>query len=321
MYRRDWLPTNSEARQLLLCFNPSAGVRSCCEEVAAIEAELVQAGYRVHLTADAAEIVDLAGRLHRQGDLRAVLAYGGDGTASFVRNRVPLEVPLLPVPTGTECLLGRYLEQSAQTDAVLDTLDRGVIVGMDLGRANHRYFLMMISAGFDAEVARLLHSGRRGNIRRISYLQPILHAIRSYEYPEIQLYCDDEPKQDREPVRCRWLFGFNLPLYALGWQFAAQASGTDGQLDVCTFERGSLFDGVRYLWYVLRQSHQRLKDTKLMLGRRLRIEASSSSVPYQIDGDFVGMLPVQIEAIPGALRLLVLPEVAEKLGFTTHPLT
>jgi diacylglycerol kinase family enzyme len=117
------------------------------------------------------------------------------------------------------------------------------------------------------------------------------------------------------------LFGFNLPLYALGWQFAPQACGTDGQLEVCTFERGSLFDGVRYLWHVVRQSHHRLSDTKLTRGRRLRIEASGGDVPYQIDGDFVGMLPVQIEAIPGGLRLLVLPEVAAKLGFTTPQIT
>jgi diacylglycerol kinase (ATP) len=321
MDRRHWLPTTADAREVLLCFNPSAGARSRGDLLAAIEAELVRAGYRVHLTADAAEIVDLAVRMHQQGDLRAVLACGGDGTASFVRNRVPLEVPLLPVPTGTECLLGRYLEQSTQSKAVRDALDRGVIVEMDLGRANDRYFLMMISAGFDAEVARRLHNDRRGNIRRFSYLQPILHTIRSYEYPEIQLYCDDEPKQDQEAVRCRWLFGFNLPLYALGWQFAPQACGTDGQLDVCTFERGSLFGGVRYLWHVLRQSHHRLSDTKLTRGQRLRIEPSGGDVPYQIDGDFVGMLPVQIEAIPGALRLLVLPEVAEKLGFTTPQLT
>jgi diacylglycerol kinase family enzyme len=327
MEHRPWVPTTPDARELLLCFNPSAGSGSRHGQVAAIEAELVRSGYQVRSTSDLAEIQELASRMYEKGNLRAALACGGDGTASLIRNRVPLEVPLLPIPTGTECLLGRYLGQDTEPMTVRDTLDHGVVINLDLGRANNgrgqsQYFLMMISVGFDAAVARQLHLGRRGNIRRLSYLQPILRTIRSYEYPEIQLYCDHDPreidpKQNGEPVRCRWLFGFNLPLYALGWQLAPQASGTDGRLDVCTFERGSLIDGVRYLWHVLRRSHHRLADSELTCGKRFRIEAAGGGeVPYQIDGDFTGFLPVEVEVIPSALRLLVRPEVAEKLGFT-----
>jgi diacylglycerol kinase family enzyme len=320
MDRRQWLTTNPDARELLICFNPSAGARSRHEDVAAIEAELNQAGYSIQTTTDAAELGDLAARKLQLGTLRAVLAIGGDGTASFVRNCVPLEVPLVAVPTGTECLLGRYLEQSAKPRAIRETLDQGVIVQLDLGRANDRYFLMMISAGFDAAVARQLHQNRRGNITRAAYLQPILRTIRSYEYPEMQLYCDDDAKQNSNPVRCRWLFGFNLPLYALGWQFAPQASGIDGQLDVYTFRHGSLLAGVRYLWHVYWQSHHRLPDSELTRSQRLRIEAAGAGdVPYQIDGDFVGVLPVEIEVLPGSLRLLVLPAVAARLGFVAAP--
>ncbi|HEY4235530.1 MAG TPA: diacylglycerol kinase family protein [Lacipirellulaceae bacterium] len=316
MERRQWLSTSADARQVLICVNPTAGSLSRHTLLAELEAELKRAGYDIHTTADPAEISELVASIQQSSTLRAVLAFGGDGTASHVRNRVPLEIPLLPVPTGTECLLSGYLEQSAEPTAVRETLDRGVIVPMDLGRANNQHFLMMVSAGFDAAVARRLQKTRRGNITRTSYLQPILHTIRSYEYPELQLYCDDDLSHKVEPLRCRWLFGFNLPLYALGWQFAPQASGTDGRLDVCTFRRGSFFDGVRYLWHVVRQSHLRLEETELTRGRRLRIEAAGSGdVPYQFDGDFAGMLPVEIEVLPGALRLLVLPHVAERLGF------
>jgi diacylglycerol kinase (ATP) len=313
---RNWLPTSADARELLICFNPSAGSRSRTEQFSAIEAELCRAEYRVQTTSDPAEFGGLASRMHQSGQLRAVLACGGDGTASLVRSRVPLEIPLLPLPTGTESLLGGYLEQSAEPHAIRETLDRGVVINLDLGRANDRYFLIMISAGFDAAVVRQLHQNRRGNITRGSYLQPILHTIRSYEYPEMQLYCDDDPRPRREPMRCRWLFGFNLPLYARGWQIAPQASGTDGLLDVCTFRRGSFFDGVRYFWHVIRQSHQHLPDTELTCGRRLRIAAAGNfEVPYQTDGDFAGVLPVEIEVLPGELRLLVMPMVAERLGF------
>ena len=54
------------------------------------------------------------------------------------------------------------------------------------------------------------------------------------------------PRRARgEPLRCRWLFGFNLPLYAVGLPIAPQAVATDGLLDICTFARGSLWSVLR----------------------------------------------------------------------------
>ena len=83
----------------------------------------------------------------------------------------------------------------------------------------------MISAGFDAEVIRSLHENRRGNITRLAYLLPTLRTD-----PELRLIPRMRAilarRRDRgrsEPLRCRWLFGFNLPLYALGLPIAPDA--------------------------------------------------------------------------------------------------
>ena len=122
--------------------------------------------------------------------MRAVLAIGGDGTASVVRSHVPLEIPLLVVPMGTENLLGRYVRQSTDPAAVLDVVENGVVAELDLGQANGKPFLLMISAGFDAEVIRSLHENRRGNISRAAYFLPSLRAMRSYEYPPMRIYWD-----------------------------------------------------------------------------------------------------------------------------------
>jgi diacylglycerol kinase family enzyme len=178
----------------------------------------------------------------------------------------------------------------------------------------------MISAGFDAEVVRLFHQRRRGNITRLSYVQPTLEVIRSYRYPELQVYCGASPSE-AEPLRCRWVFGFNLPLYARGWKVAPDAVATDGQLDVCTFERGSVGNVGRYMWHVIWGSHLRLSDAKLSRSERMRIEAADGSdVAYQVDGDLGGSLPVDVDVLDGGLRLLVMPEVAERLGFQLPPL-
>jgi diacylglycerol kinase family enzyme len=312
---------DADARSLLISFGPRAGPRSGERAALEIASLLESAGYRVRATSDLGELEDFAAEWHDAGDLRCVLACGGDGTAAVVRNHTPLDVPLLLVPLGTENLLGRYVSQSAAPAAALETVERGVVISLDLGRfrsaeTQSSYFLTMISAGFDAEVVRRLHERRRGNITRRSYVQPTLAAIRSYEYPEIRLYCPDDSATGAEPRCCRWAFCFNLPLYACGWQIAPQADGTDGLLDVCMFHNGSLRHVAWYLWHVMRRSHLQLADATLTQGQTLRLETNApDTVPFQVDGDFAGMLPVDVDVLAGRLRLLVMPDVARRLGF------
>jgi diacylglycerol kinase family enzyme len=173
----------------------------------------------------------------------------------------------------------------------------------------------MISAGFDAQVVRTLHENRRGNIRRSAYVMPTLRTMCRYTYPQMQLY-SEEYAAGREPLCCRWLFSFNLPLYAFGLPIAPDANAADGKLDVCAFERGTAKSILRYLWHVWRGKHAELADTTVLHSRRFRVEAPpDTSVAYQIDGDCGGTLPVDVEVLPGQLRLLVSRATAQRLGF------
>jgi diacylglycerol kinase family enzyme len=304
-----------ESRAVLISLNPRAGRRSCHGRVQAIGESLTRAGFGVRMTSDLGELSSLASEGLNSGQLRAVIAVGGDGTASVVRNHVPLCVPMVPVPMGTENLLGRYVGQSIEPAEVCRTLTDGVVVGLDLGSANGKHFLLMVSAGFDAEVIRTLHENRRGNITRTSYFLPTLRTIRSYRYPKMRLY-SQHVGAAVEPHDCRWMFGFNLPLYALGLPIAPDASAADGLLDVCTFERGKVWSVLRYLWHVQRRAHAGLADTVMMHSRRFRLEAhDSANIPYQVDGDYGGTLPLDIEVLPGELRLLVSRAAAQQLGF------
>jgi diacylglycerol kinase family enzyme len=277
---------------------------------------LEAAGFEVLMTTDLDALHGMAAAGQEAGKLRVALAIGGDGTASVVRNHVPLEIPLLNVPMGTENLLGRFLGQLSTADAVRRTVEDGVVISLDLGKAGVKVFLLMISAGFDAEVIRALHESRKGNIRRSAYFLPILNSIRGYTYPPMRLY-SETGNATAQPRLCRWLFGFNLPLYALGLPIAPDAVATDGLLDVCTFERGTVWSVARYFWHVMRKIHHTLPDAALSRTARFRLEpTTSASVAYQIDGDFGGTLPVDVEVLPGQLRLLVSPETAHRLGFT-----
>jgi diacylglycerol kinase family enzyme len=303
-------------RRVLISVNRKAGWRSRRQHAENLASVLEHGGYTVGLVSDLDELSELAVEQSRKGDLRAVIAVGGDGTALVVRNHVPLSIPVLPVPMGTENLLGRFVGQSCDPFSVHETLDHGVVIGLDLGRANGKHFLLMISAGFDAEVVRALHLNRRGNITRAAYLLPTLNVMRRYAYPAMRVSTSDLSGVEHVVSECRWMFAFNLPLYALGLPIAPDAIATDGLLDVCTFQRGSAWSVLRYLWHVRRGCHLGLADAALNRHRSFRLEGPNGlDIAYQLDGDFGGTLPVDVSVLPGELRLLVPRLTATRLGF------
>jgi diacylglycerol kinase family enzyme len=179
-------------------------------------------------------------------------------------------------------------------------IQAGVTVRLDAGRANGKLFLVMASCGFDADVVKRLHAGRRGHIRHWSYAWPIMSAIGQYQYPRIRMWVDEES----QPISARWAFLFNVPRYAMNLPIMTDANSMDGRLDLCTFRGGNLMRGLYYLLAILTQQHRSWDESHCCRFRRLKIE-SDGLVPYQLDGDPGGELPLEIEVQPGFLRVVV----------------
>lgn len=312
----DVLP--ADARQVLIAVNRTAGAGARQNAADHLRAELVGLGFEAAIVSSLDELSSRAGELQNRGELRGVVAVGGDGTAAEIVNRTAVGIPVAVFPTGTENLLARYLGIKKDPAALATTIAAGRTVWLDAGRAGERIFLLMASVGFDAEVVHRLHSERTGNIRHLSYIKPIWHAIRNYRYPELRVRCAltdacadagaevtlRDAIQWSEPIRCRWAFTFNLPKYGFGLRFAPQASGLDGLFEVCTFRRGRLLAGLGYLAAVVLRVHRRLPGFQLVNCARLRIE-SDEPVHYELDGDPGGVLPVELQVVPRRLRLIV----------------
>ncbi len=121
------------------------------------------------------------------------------------------------------------------------------------------------------------------------------------------------PGTDSKGVR--WLFAFNMPCYGGGLQIAPEADAADGLLDVCTFRHGGLWHGLYYTAAVLTGTHQWLTDFAQRRSGGFRV-TSDANVPYQLDGDPGGFLPVEISVLPQRLTLLVPRESAGKTGLS-----
>jgi diacylglycerol kinase (ATP) len=293
------------ARRVLLVVNAVAGRGGQRRAIAGLTEALEQSGMHVQPVGSLEILSSRAREALESGELRAVVAAGGDGTAAEVVNRTTPETPIAVYPLGTENLLAKYLQIERDPARFAEMIAHARTVYLDAGRANGRIFLLMAGVGFDAEVVHRLHQSRNGNISHLSYFKPILQSIRSYNYPELRVYCA-RGERESVPIRCRFTFVFNLPKYARGLPIAPAADGTDGVLDLCTFERGGLAHGLAYLAAVILGVHKRLRGVTSWRGQQLQIE-SDQPVPYELDGDAGGMLPLTIEVVPRRLRVFVSP--------------
>jgi diacylglycerol kinase family enzyme len=307
-----------DARDVLIAVNPQAGASNRRALAEDLGRQLADCGLRVSLFDDIEQLAAEAAARLAAGSLRAVVAAGGDGTLSLIAHRTPPGTPLAILPLGTENLLAKYLDATADPQQLCRTIAAGHCVRIDAGQAGGRLFTLMAGCGFDADVVRRLHRRRTGHIHHLSYAKPILDSIRTYEYPELRVQYASAEAGDGAPLSeeivARWVFVVNLPRYAGGLSFAPQASGTDGLLDVCTFKEGSLWSGLVYLSGVMLGQHEAMEDFARVRTRRLAIE-SASPAPYQLDGDPGGELPVEISVLQERLTLLTTPQWAERNGF------
>jgi len=294
-----------QPRRVLISVNPRAGARSGRPKVEKLAAHLRDCDFAVDVLDDIECVAQISEQSLRDGELRAVVAAGGDGTAALIANRTKPGTPIALLPLGTENLLSKYFGVSTDPLLVRETIDQGATVRLDAGRAGERIFLLMVGCGLDAEVVRRTHAMRTGHIHQLSYAKPLLDSIYRYQYPTIRVrYEGRNGSNETGEINAAWAFVVNLPRYAMGLSFAPQAVGTDGMLDVCTFRHGSLWRGLWYLGHVMAGRHPSLGDCTSARACRVRIEADAD-VPYQLDGDPGGFLPLDIEVLPQRLTMLV----------------
>ncbi len=297
------LSTRDQAiNEVWVCASPKAGSGAGRSELDRLLARLSAASIEHCVTHDIASLKARLADSSRPADRLAIVAAGGDGTIALIAQNISNEIPIVPMPMGTENLLARYWGYTCSADAVADTIIRGERFVMDAGLANGKLFLVMVTAGMDAEVVRGMHLTRRGHISRWSYTRPILRSISRYLYPTITSVETLATDEEATASAC-WMMAFNLPRYAGGLGIEPGAVSDDGLLDRIALKKGFLWSGLNYLARIKFGWHLRHPDVSRQRIRRARWTATTR-VPYQIDGDYAGRLPVDIEVLPGRVTLL-----------------
>ncbi len=311
-----------EKNHILIAANPKSGSRSRQDLIESLIIRLQDEGWQTTICGQLEDLQNQVTTLDQCGVLRTVIAAGGDGTVSAVASRSAPHIPIAILPLGTENLLAKHIGCTLDLAQLTRSIKQLETLRLDCGTANDRLFLVMVGVGFDAHVVKEMNRVRRGHIQRWSYAAPITRSLWLYRFPKLRITANGVVQQTldspllKEPVihdhiqwSARWVFVANVPRYAGGLPIANWAACDDGLLDICSF-RGGLARSFRYLLYLAANRHRTLSSFRTEAATSLHIE-SDAPVCYQIDGDYGGMLPVDIKVLPKRL-CLVRPDVSNR---------
>jgi len=220
----------------------------------------------------------------------AVVAAGGDGTINEIINGLDgHHVPVGIIPCGTANVLARELGIPHSFKKAVDVVLEGKELPLDVGLAGDRRFMLMASAGYDALVVADAHRKRGPRFGYASFIMPMLRTLWRAKFPEIKV------TMDGKAFTCRHVVVANAPGYGGPFRPAPHAVYNDGLLDVVLYLRRGRYNMIRYgLRALCCSQFLKERDVLLMRGEKVRL-SSSEDVPYQIDGDPAGKLPVTIK--------------------------
>lgn len=296
--------------------NPRSGARSSKLHSRPFERHLKKKGFevRAELTTSLEHACELATEAAVDYDCAMVAVIGGDGTVREVAHGLEgSDKPMLIVPVGTENLLANELGFDEKLETVIKVFEAGYTKPLDLGRVNGRCFTSIAGFGFDGDVVKRVTELRDGHIDHLTYFWPIWRTFWDYNFSVMKVKIDgEEVFNDRGLV-----FVGNISRYALGLGILHLADCSDGLLDICIYKCASRLRLVKHSLLTIIKKHSARSDVIYRQGKEIAISSDNDIINTEIDGDPGPSLPVKIEVIPQAVKVIV-PEGAKPAGLRTR---
>jgi YegS/Rv2252/BmrU family lipid kinase len=285
---------------LTLIVNPaSAGGKtlSLLPRVGAVlDAQRVE--FRVERTRSLEHGVDLALNAVELGEVPVVVS--GDGLMGAVGGAMAgEETPVGLIPGGRGNDLARALGIPDDAEAAVEVILAGHSRRIDVGEANGKRFLGIVSVGFDSECNRLANETHfiRGNL---VYAYSMVRTLIGWRSARFTVVVGGERKR----LEGYFVDVANNCVYGGGMYIAPEAEIDDGQFDVVAITEVGKLRFLRGLREVVKGAHIHKEEVTTFRASRLELDASRP-FPVYADGDHLTDLPVSLRVLPSCLSILV----------------
>lgn len=248
---------------------------------------------------------ELARAAAETGKYYAVCAAGGDGTVNEVTNgMVYTKVPMGVLPWGSGNVFSQEMRISKRIDEACALTLNGTPREVDTGQVGDRYYLWMLGIGIEAKIASLVNPFIKKHFGVISYVFAALRQAFDKGFSLMKISIDDH---DMTFFTFNTIVG-NATSFDGFLGIRSSYSIRDGYLDVCILQRKSVAGILKLVWEFIkgRKDYYRFIDKFSAAHARVK-KLSIETVPnayYHVDGEVMGMTPVQIRVHEKSLILI-----------------
>lgn len=299
----------------LVILNPAAGKIAERAVRDALDRRLAPAGIdcEINETRRGDFFGDIVRRRLRDGfDL--VVAAGGDGTVSAVIDGLAgAAIPLGIIPTGTANLIARELNIPLGVDDAAALIARAPLTRrIDAMRIGSRVYVLVAGVGISASVAGGTTRRNKNRFGLIAYLGAAILRSSEFRPRHLDVTVDGTAEKHHAVevavTNCGILAQMLFPK-------GPEIHVDDGHLDVWILGTKTLLDYPRYIMRLI-TGRPATPRAHFIEARKSILIGSDVPLPVQADGDIIGTTPVEIEVLPGALRVIVPERPAVEPGLT-----
>ncbi len=289
-----------EGMPLALLVNPASAGGKTLRLLPQVEQALDarRAVFRVQRTKGIEHGVEQAQLAVEAGEVPVVMS--GDGLLGAVGGAMAgSDTPLGIIPGGRGNDLARVLGIPNDPEGAVAALFSGQSRRIDVGEANGKRFLGIVSIGFDSECNRRANEVKliRSNL---VYVYSLFRTLVSWKPARFTIRVDDE--------RTRFT-GYSVSVannstFGGGMRIAPDADLEDGLFDVIAIGAVGKLRFLANLPKVFKGTHVDGDDVRVFRAPHLELSASKP-FPVYADGEHLTDLPASLRVLPRALSVLV----------------
>ena len=242
-----------------------------------------------------------------------ILVAGGDGTINEVVNgMIYSNVPLGILPAGTANVLATELAIGKRPETAARALPECVPERIAAGRiVNHlspegRHFLLMAGVGLDAHIVYRITAGMKATLGKAAYWAGGFSQL-GRRFPEFAV------EVDGASYRASFALVARVRNYGGDLEIAPRISLFEDEFEVVLFSGQSSFVYLKYMLGVVTRRIEGMQGVTIVRARKVSCSGpEDTAIHAQVDGEYAGRLPLNIEIQPDALTLLVPPEFRKR---------
>lgn len=298
-------------RSACLIFNPVSGQSDPEQDLLKIRMLLEQdIDLDIRLTKPEID----AGQLAREAIERRVemiIAAGGDGTVSATAEAlVGSNIPLGIISRGTANAFAAALDIPDTIELACQTILDGTTRLVDTAMCNGKPMLLLAGIGFEAEVVEKADRQTKDRWGMLAYILAGVRQLQELESFEATIETDE--KVITVTAAAVTIANAAPPTSILA-QGPAGIIYDDGLLDLTVVApinlTGAIAASYHLLKTALRGDAVEREDIGYLRAKRLKVSAQPPQ-KVALDGEIIGMTPIEVECIPGGLTIFV-PQTEE----------